>query len=128
MRDLAENILAHISKKRYQPLKPKALARKLGLPQSEYQHFRALLKDMVREGRLEMTKSLAVRPAQPHGTVAGTFRKASAGFGFVRPSPGDPLAGQEIYIRASEVGDSSTGDEVLVVLTKRPSRTSKNPE
>ena len=128
MRDLAENILAHISKKRYQPLKPKALARKLGLPQSEYKNFRALLKDMVREGRLEMTKSLAVRPAQPHGTVAGTFRKASAGFGFVRPSPGDPLAGQEIYIRASEVGDSSTGDEVLVVLTKRPSRTSKNPE
>src|SRR5262249_9744839 len=128
MHNLADQILTHIGKKKYQPLKPKALARKLGLPQSEYKHFRALLKDLVREGRLDMTKSLAVRPAQPQGTLAGTFRKASAGFGFVRPNAGDPMVGHEIYIRATSVGDASTGDEVLVLLTKKPNRTDKNPE
>jgi ribonuclease R len=119
MPDLADAILNLVAKKNYQPTKAKALARRLGVPQAEYRYFRRVLKDLVREGRLEFGKNHLIRPAKPHGTVAGIFRKTSAGFGFVRPHPTEALAGQEVYIPADAVGDASTGDEVLVRVTKK---------
>jgi ribonuclease R len=67
-----------------------------------------------------MGKNHVVRPVQPHGTVRGTFRKASGGFGFVRPHAADPLAGTDIFIPAADTGDASSGDEVIVRITKKP--------
>ncbi len=125
---LAEEILSLLAKPAYQPLKPKALARKLGVSQSRYREFRDALKELVKEGRVELGKSNLVRAARPHGTVTGLFRKTSGGYGFVRPHPTETLAGQEVFIRADSVADASSGDEVLVRLTRRPSRADKGPE
>ncbi len=128
MSDLADAILSLVAKKSYQPIKSKALARKLGLPQSDYRRFRQVLKELVKEGRVTLGKNQVVRQAQPHGSVAGVFRKSAGGYGFVRPHPTETLAGQEIYISAKAVGDASTGDEVLVRITRKTSRPGHGPE
>jgi ribonuclease R len=127
MATLDEQILAAVSRKNYQPVKLKILARKLGLPASEYSRFRSAVKNLVRQGRLEIGRNQSIRPIAPHGTVTGVFRKNEAGFGFVRPHAVDGTVGPEIYIPEESVGDAATGDEVLVRLRRKPSRPHLGP-
>ncbi len=119
MSDLAEQILAGIAKKSYRPLKPKALARKLNIPASLYGDFRQTLRDLGRQGRLVIGKDHTVRPASGLGTIAGTFHKTSSGTGYVRPNTIEGR-GAEIRIREADSLDASTGDKVLVRLTRMP--------
>ncbi|HEV3204662.1 MAG TPA: ribonuclease R [Gemmataceae bacterium] len=127
MAHLEEKIVAELGRKNYQPIKPKALARKLGLPSSLYHDFRLALKELIRQGRAEMGKNHSVRPAQPHGTVTGVFRKTASGLGFVRPHAVDGHAGPEIRIREPDSLDAVTGDLVLVRILRNPNRPDLNP-
>jgi ribonuclease R len=127
MPDLAARIVSFVDKPTYRPLKPKALAKRLGVSGPEYSAFRSTLKELVGEGRLHYGKGHTIQPARPHGTVAGVFRKAAGGFGFVRPHSDEPLIGQDIYIAAGDVRDASSGDEVLVRITKRPKGPDRKP-
>jgi ribonuclease R len=125
--NLEEQILAAVARKNYQPLKPKALARKLAVPAKDYGSFRWTLRELVKQGRLIIGKNHTVRPTPPHGTVTGIYRKTSTGTGFVRPHVIDGQAGPEILIREENALDASTGDEVLVRITRRPSRPDLGP-
>src|SRR5207245_1855631 len=122
-----EQIVAAVARKNYQPLKPKALARKLGLPQSQYTHFRRTLRELLQQGRIEMGKSHTVRPTKPHGTVTGIYRRTSSGLGFVRPHIIDGHAGPEIRIRQDDAPDAVTRDEALLPITRKPNRPDHAP-
>ena len=122
MDDLAKRILAAVTRKDYKPLKPKALARKLGVPHTQYAEFRRVLRELLRQGRLERARNEGVRAIPPHGTVTGVFRKTSGGTGFVRPHAVDGAAGPEALVRPEDALDAATGDEVLVKITRKPSR------
>src|SRR6516162_8918843 len=54
MEKLEAQILAAVARKNYQPLKPKALARKLGVTSPEYARFCRVLKDLRGQGRLDI--------------------------------------------------------------------------
>ena len=56
MANLEEQIISVLARKSYQPLKPKALARKLGLPPSRYQEFRHALRSLVKMNRAERSE------------------------------------------------------------------------
>jgi ribonuclease R len=120
MTSLEDRILAALARKNYQPLKPKALARKLQIPGSQHSQFRRVLRNLIAQHRIEQGTNQTIRQAQPHGTVTGTFRKTSAGFGFVRPYAVGEHVGPEIYIAEEAVADASTGDTVLVRITRKP--------
>jgi ribonuclease R len=122
MDDLEKKILAAVSRKDYKPLKPKALARKLGVPQAQYGDFRRALRELLRQGRVERARNEGVRALPPHGTVTGIFRKTSSGGGFVRPHAVDGHVGPEVLIRPGDALDASTGDEVLVRITRKSTR------
>lgn len=124
---LPNRILTTVNRRTYQPLKPKALARKIGVPQSEYAHFRRVLGELVDQGRIEVSKSHAIRPVQPHGTVTGTFRRTSTGVGYVRPHPAEGPPGPEVRVNEGDALDAATGDTVLVRLSRRPQRAGLNP-
>src|SRR5436309_7858473 len=98
MSDLEHAVLGLLNKKSYQPLKPKALARKLELPVGRYAEFRKVLRGLLKQGLIELGKNHLVKLAPQHGTATGTFRRAQAGYGFVRPPVVDGLAGPEIFI------------------------------
>src|SRR5262249_40497448 len=55
------------------------------------------------------------------------YRRTTSGFGFVRPHAIDGRAGPEILIREANALDASTGDEVLVRITRKPSRPDLGP-
>jgi ribonuclease R len=128
MNEMAEQIVAAVGKPNYQPVKAKALARKLGVPQVDYPNFRRLVKALVKEGRLVWGKNHVVKAAHEHGSVTGVFRRAESGFGFVRLAPGQLPGVKEIFIPATASGNASTGDEVLVRITRKPSRPDRSPE
>jgi ribonuclease R len=125
---MTHDILSLVRRDDYQPLKLKALARKLQVPDSEYRNFRDAVKDLVAQGRLEYGKNRTIRTPDASGTVVGVFRGIRAGGGFVRPhtKEGGPLA--DIYISRAAARDAASGDEVLVKLTKKPSRSGRNLE
>src|SRR5262249_8125182 len=127
MPSFEEQIVSVLARKSYQPLKPKALARKLGIPSSQYSEFRDALRSLVKDKRAEFGKNHTVRPIRPHGTVTGIFRRTGSGFGFVRPHAVDGRAGPEILIREPNALDASTGDEVLVHILRKPSRPELGP-
>ena len=126
----AHEILAHVRREGYQPLKLKALARKLGVPSPDYQVFRDTVKSLIQQRRLELAKNRTIRQPDPHGTVTGVFRGIRAGGGFVRPhtKEGGPGAPDDVYIAPDSAKDAATGDEVLVRITKKPTRPGRNPE
>jgi ribonuclease R len=127
MEKIEAKILAALGRKNYQPLKPKALARKLGVTAGQYPGFCRALRELEGRGRLEFGKNQTVRPMRPHGTATGIFRKTEAGFGFVRPHAVDGSVGPEIFIPEDSASDAVTGDEVLVRITRQPRRPNLGP-
>jgi ribonuclease R len=122
MPSFEERILAAISRRTYEPLKPKALARKIGVPAAQYADFRRALRSLHRDGRIEMGKNHTVKPKPPHGTVTGIYRRTSSGLGFVRPHLIEGQSGAEIRIKEENSLDAATGDSVLVRVTRKPNR------
>ncbi|HEY7313647.1 MAG TPA: ribonuclease R [Gemmataceae bacterium] len=122
MPSFEDQIVAAISRRNYQPLKPKALARKLGVTAPQYADFRRALRGLHRDGRIEMGKNHTVKAKPPHGTITGTYRRTGSGLGFVRPHLIEGQSGAEIRIKEENSLDAATGDSVLVRLTRKPNR------
>jgi ribonuclease R len=127
MPDFAEQILTAVARKTYVPLKPKALARKLNVPSKQYGDFRRALRELLKQGRVELGRNHAVRGARPHGTVTGIYRRTATGTGYVRPHVLEGKAGPEVLIREHDALDAATGDEVLVRVTRKPTRPGLSP-
>lgn len=128
MPDLKTRILSTLAHPSYHPLKPKALARKLGLSGSDYNAFKSALRELMDEGRVEIGKGNAVRQLGPHGTLTGIFRKTQQGFGFVRPNPDEGHRFTEVYIPEDAVRDATTGDVVLVRVRQARKQHERGPK
>ncbi len=124
---LEQAILEFVSAPGYRPVKPKAIAKALGLSADDARDLKRTIKKLVKQNRLSYGANHLVRPARdvtPRG-VTGVFRRMSAGYGFVRPETGRPLGRkpEDIYVSGKNAGDASTGDTVLVRVhrTQTPS-------
>jgi ribonuclease R len=126
MSDFTEKILAGVSRQGYEPLKPKALARKLNVAPVEYRAFRLALRELLRQGRLEIGRSHTIRASRRGDTVAGVYRRAQSGIGFVRPHSATGQMIEEVFVGEGDALDSATGDTVLVRITKK-ARGSRGP-
>lgn len=122
MPSFEDQILTAISRRNYEPVKPKALARKIGVTATQYADFRRALRTLHRDGRIEMGRNHTIKPAKPHGSITGTYRRTSSGLGFVRPHFVEGQSGAEIRIKEEHSLDAATGDSVLVRLTRKPNR------
>jgi len=124
MSDLSTRILQALGRPSYTPLKPKALAKRMGLTGDDYPEFRRTLRALIHEGKADMGRGNLVALADARGTVLGTYRRTHSGLGFVRPDtkPGDPPV-SDVMIREGREQDASTGDRVMVKLTRKGSKT-----
>ncbi|MFM8274307.1 MAG: RNB domain-containing ribonuclease, partial [Gemmata sp.] len=118
MSDLLAKVLHAVSAQSYVPLKAKPLFKRLNLPESDYPEFRRAVRELVRTGRLALARNNTLKAADAHGTVAGIYRRSSSGHGFVRPHAADGAFKPEIFIREDKSHDASSGDEVLVRVTR----------
>jgi ribonuclease R len=111
MEPLEQRILSHVQQQGYQPVKPRVIAKRLGVPQEQAAEVRRAVKRLVRRGQLAYGSGHAVLPAEPTkaqtGRLVGTFQRTKNGYGFVRPNapprvalpacpavPGEPTAGE----------------------------------
>jgi ribonuclease R len=127
MPDFAARVLKLVSEPDYKPVTLKAMSRRFGVDPDDYAEFRATVKGLVKEGKLELGKDKTLRRPDRAGLVIGVFRRTSRGFGFVRPHSTSDHS-EQIYVSPDASGDASTGDEVAVKITKRPGRPGMNRE
>ena len=118
--DLEAKILTYIKRVGYQPIKPRVLAKNLGLDKEQAGELKHTVKRLVKNGVLAWGEKHLVKLAdpvskQPSKGVLDIFRRTSAGYGFVRPR-GVASVGREndIYIAHDKARDAANGDLVAV--------------
>ena len=127
MNHYADRVLKLVAEPEYRPLTLKAIGRRFKVGVEEYPEFRAAVKTLIKQGQLDVAKDKTLRKPDLSGTVIGLFRRSAKGFGFVRPHKTSEKADQ-IYIPPEASRDASSGDEVVVKITKRPRTPGLNPE
>lgn len=128
-KDLAARVLAYVNRDTYQPVKPRVIAKKLGVSKAALPELKKIIKQLVRDGQLAYGTKHLVKPAAGKGgksrqTVVGIFRRTSKGYGFVRPrqTTADKTPMPDIYIPARRTSDAVDGDLVAVRLRGRRGR------
>lgn len=119
-------MLTLLREESYQPVKLSALGRKLNLPRSQHEALREVLRELHRQGAIELGKGRSIRIAPQKGEFVGLFHAIRKGGGFVRPKPGGAKF-PDIHIRADRAADAASGDVVLVAIL-RPGRGPRGPE
>jgi len=123
-RDYEEAVLALVGRVDYRPAKARVIARRLGASKDEAAEVKGAIKRLVAAGRLVYGDARQVQlpgaTVTSGNRVVGVFRRHESGFGFVRPS-GVQGTAADVYIPARKTADASTGDVVVVRLTKQRS-------
>ncbi|MGI9428709.1 MAG: ribonuclease R [Bythopirellula sp.] len=142
MSDIEKLILQHVNGSNYQPVKPKVMAKQLDFAGDDVTRLKRAVKQLVKQGKLAYGPSHLICPvAKEHPAakvgkptksrtpkhLVGTFRRAQAGFGFVRPEGvvGADARDQDIYIPANSTGDAANGDTVRIRLSGKRGRMGK---
>ncbi len=143
MPNLDDAILRHVNDPKYRPVKPKVIAKKLGLVGDDSARLKRSIRKLVKAGKLAygpqhlVCPIAAEHPAAKVGNapkrretskhVVGTFRRAQGGFGFVRPEGTLAADGRDadIYIAANSAGDAVSGDKVRIRLSDKRGRMGK---
>ncbi|MBI3839805.1 MAG: ribonuclease R [Planctomycetia bacterium] len=131
--DLEKLVLHLVNQPGYKPIKPRVIAKALNVADDEAGDLKRSIKKLVKLGQLSYGANHLVGPPAAAGTgyrVTGVFRRAEAGFGFVRPAGSAPGADRthDIFIAAKDAGDAATGDTVLARLKKKIDSRRPNPE
>lgn len=119
LEELQRAVLELVQSDNYQPLKPKALAKKLGIDSKHRKLVRKVIKRLHKQNLVDFGAKHHVRRPSARSkdkTVVGIYSRTSGGFGFVRPSGTPASAGRErdLYISARKSGDAASGDLVRV--------------
>lgn len=143
MQNLREAILRHVNDERYRPVKPKVIAKKLGLENDDISRVKKEVKKLVRENELAYGPSHLVCPVtkdhpaakvgqQPAKNkrpkhITGVFRRNDSGYGFVRPEGTAKSEGRDsdIFVPANGAGDAASGDTVRIRLDGKLGRKGK---
>jgi ribonuclease R len=120
--DLETRILTFLNRRAPNPVKPAELARQLRLTKKDAAALKRAIRNLIRQKRVEYGKNHTLKAAGPLGTVSGIFRRLANGAGLVRPHLVDGHVGPDIFVRPQHTLDAANGDEVLVRVTRRPSR------
>lgn len=131
MTPLEERILGLVGGADYRPITLKSMSRRFEIEPDDYAEFRATVKSLVKAGKLSLHKDKTLgKPslsASGKGDLLGIFKRTSKGFGFVKPHSSSEKADQ-IFIPAKAGRDASSGDEVVVKITKKAKGVGFNAE
>jgi len=130
--DLENTILEMLSGPNYKPIKPRMIAKKLGLDEDSGKAVKKAVKRLVKSGRAVYGVDHLVGRADGDGTdrMTGVFRRVQGGYGFVIPPATAQRSDEkktDVFIAARNALDAHTGDTVLVRLSKAKGR-GGNPE
>lgn len=107
----------------YQPLKQKELGYLLGVPSEQRKEFVRILKDLIKEGKIQVTKRGKYKKSERE-TKTGVFTCNQRGFGFVQ------VEGEEgdYFIGERDMKDAFQDDTVLIEVTVADPKPGKRKE
>ena len=112
-----KQILRFLKRRYYSPMKFTALAKSLGVTETNWPEFHNAFKELRQSGKILVGgKNLITLPAVS-GRVIGTFRGNQRGFGFVIPF--EPTASGDLFIRSADTAGAMTGDIVVAKTIKK---------
>ena len=115
-----DTILQFLADREGRPLKPKQVARQIGIGEEEYPSFREAVKQLRDSGRIVMGAGNALTLPQLGKEVIGKYRSNPRGFGFVLPET--PNAHGDLFIPPGESGSAMNGDLVRASVRRRGQR------
>lgn len=121
--DLEQRILEHIRQPGYQPVKPRVIAKQLGIPSDDMVLVRRIVKRLVDAGHLQYGSNHAI--GQPTSSAAkefkGRIQRTSSGVGYVRLVEDAHFRDRDrdILIPAAKCKDALDGDLVLVTVSRQ---------
>ena len=149
--ELESAVVEFVNRQNYKPVKPRIIAKRLGLDEEGATQLKRAVKTLVKAGRIAYGQNHLIVPvttaakelnAEPErsGTqsraefsaqrVTGVFRRMAAGYGFVRPSgaAAKPDRSGDIFVAANHAQDAASGDIVVVALSRKRDIRRPNPE
>ncbi|MCI0532473.1 MAG: ribonuclease R [candidate division Zixibacteria bacterium] len=114
-------ILDFIKSPRYQPIKRRALAKKMGVKETSYPDFRMAIRDLMAQGSIIKLKGGRLGLPDKQKLVTGKLSVTRGGFGFVIPEE----KGDDIFVGSGKMNGALHGDKVLVTIL---STRGKSPE
>ena len=112
----AEEILRAVGGSARGPLKPKELARELGVGSAEYDALKAILAELEHTGRVYRVKGGRYALPEKINLVVGRLSLTRSGDGFVIPEEGE----QDLYVPFGDLASAMDGDEVVARIEARP--------
>ncbi len=108
-----QSILAYVARHPDHPLKPRALARELRIPSSDYTTFRSLVRDLLENGTLVLGPGRTLCAPDQTGQIVGTFHTQARYVGRIE-RPGQPA----LFVPRRRTADAMDGDTVVARLLK----------
>jgi len=119
----SERIIDYMKQPGYQPMRPKKLARALGIASGQMGDFHDAVDALRRMGRVVLGSNSAITLPDTRNQIVGTYRGNPRGFGFVVPN--EDTAHGDLYIPEGESGGAITGDTVRCRVFRRGKRDGK---
>ena len=119
MNERKEKILKYIKSKEYLPLKFEEMAAVLCVPEEDFEEFSKILDELVKEGRVKLSKKKRYQPTYDD-IISGTLLCNAYGFyAFFKP---DDENEEEVFISGEKLNGAMHTDKVLVSIDiKNPS-------
>ena len=118
----ADHVMRALSESKRGPLKPKELARTLGVPSNGYHSFKRFLTSLEKAGKIQRVKGHRFIIPESVGLESGVIALTRAGDGFVRLDSDS----KDVFIGARHLNTAMDGDRVLVRIESR--RRGRSPE
>ena len=118
----ADRVIRALAESKRGPLKPKELARTLGVPSNGYRSFKRFLTSLEKAGKIQRVKGHRFIIPESVGLESGIIVLTRAGDGFVRLDSGS----KDVFIGARHLNTAMDGDRVLTRIESR--RRGRSPE
>ncbi len=118
-----EAILKYLAQRHYQPLKPRQLARVMGVAEQEYDSFRDAVKTLRDQGRVVLGAKNALMLPEMSSRIVGYYRANPRGFGFITPET--PTAHGDLFVPPGKSGGALDGDLVVARVHQQGRREGK---
>jgi ribonuclease R len=115
LENLTKTILQYMEGKRYEPVTPSELFKRLHLPPTLHADCKKILQTLIQEGKIDVQKKKLILKKAFADVITGVLKMHPRGFGFVIPD--DPSASSEdVFIPKHLTDNAVDGDHVEVSI------------
>ena len=115
--ELQTEILNFVNRGGYEPIRPKLLAKKLGLSKKNLDIFLTELDELIASNKILISETGRIQSKTSSTAIVGLYKKIASGSGFVILKPPLPEGiDEDIFIDFRDARDAQSGDEVIVEL------------